>query len=239
MKPEYKKITLTIIAIVLLAIVASYVVAKIRLKSVFGDLPPYQGQKIEYTGPGDEFTNKLPQDALEKRAQELKELKKRIYQNPKDYNLWIQAGILKKFFNNYEGARDVWEYAAVVDPTISTAYFNLGNLYATYLKDFPKAELNYQKAVEIEGRVSSQYHIAFADFYDYVYVEKRGEVEKVLLNGIALMPSDASLKVRVAEYYEKNGDLLKAIQYLKAAIENDPSLLEVRKKIQTLESRLR
>ena len=90
--------------------------------------------------------------------------------------------------------------------------------------------------MEIEGRVAAQYHIALADFYDISYVEKKNEVEKVLLNGINLIPHDASLKVRLSAYYEKQGDVPKAIQYLKVAIIDDPSLIEVQKKLQNLES---
>ena len=75
MKPDYKKIFLVIVGIAVTALISAYAVTQIRLKLIFGDLPPYRGERLEYIGPGDEFTKTLPKAAVEKRTQELAGLK--------------------------------------------------------------------------------------------------------------------------------------------------------------------
>ena len=45
--------------------------------------------------------------------------------------------------------RDVWEYAGVLYPDNALSFANLGNLYAFYLHNNVKAELNFKKLLKM------------------------------------------------------------------------------------------
>mgnify|MGYP001595728800 FL=1 len=173
----------------------------------------------------------MPANFIKERKDALKELERLLSRSPKNYDDWLQVGVSKKFFNNYEGARDAWEYAKLVDPNVSTAYLNLGGLYGAYLNDYPKAEFNYKTALSIDSLVFPYYYLALADFYENFYIEKKNQAESVLLQGAAAIPFDVSIKVRLGLYYKKAGFKDKAIKYLKEALAINPSLKEVREEL--------
>ncbi|HEY4511085.1 MAG TPA: hypothetical protein VJG29_01800, partial [Candidatus Paceibacterota bacterium] len=60
--------------------------------------------------------------------------------NPSLFSGWLALGIYRKQTGDYEGARQAWEYVGALQPENNTSFLNLGILYHSYLKDFPKAE---------------------------------------------------------------------------------------------------
>lgn len=162
--------------------------------------PPYTGDPIENIG-NDPFVQQVPTDYLRKYKQELANFKKTLAENPEDAEGWVRVGVLKKFFNNYEGARDAWEYVKIINPAFSTPYYNLGGLYAGYLKDNPKAEENYLKAIEIDPNLT-YFYLALAEFYSVFYKEKIDQVDDILLRGLAALPNNESLLGALRNYKE-------------------------------------
>lgn len=163
-----------------------------------GSLPLYKGRAIDDIG-NDPFIQQVPPEYLQKYTVELADFKVSLARNPADADAWIRVGVLKKFFNDYLGARDAWEYAKVVNPWYSTAYYNLGDLYGWYLKDFPRAEENYLKAIEVDPTLAYLY-ISLAEFYNVVYKTKSAQAVEVIRRGLEVLPDDADLK-KVLEYY--------------------------------------
>ena len=193
--------------------------------------PAYRGEAIDVIG-GDPAVQQTPAAYLEKYQKELSDWKVRLAKNPADVDGWLRVGVLKKFFNNYLGARDAWEYAKVVAPDGSIAYYNLGNLYGAYLSDFPRAEENYLKAVE---RSNLPYlYLNLADFYRVFYKEKSGLAEAVLLEGIKNNPGDAGLKLALANYYRDAGKTAEAIKYYEEVLKLEPANADVRKELEKL-----
>lgn len=113
----------------------------------------------------------------------------------KDPNLiaeWISLGINRKMISDYEGAKEAWEYAAIINPNYVVTFANLSDLYGYYLKDNVKAEAYYLKAIENDP-ASSNYYIRAANFYR----EVMGDLLKaraILIKGIAVIPNDVNLK---------------------------------------------
>lgn len=214
-----------------------YFWSEARLNRLYGDLPRYSGQAIGYLGAEEETLRQFPESAVAQRRTELKQIAKKLKKNPHDYDGWLELGVIKKFFNNYEGARDAWEYAKLVNATSSLSYFNLGGLYANYLNDYPRAEENYKKAIARDRLFFPQYHVALADFYKRNYVEKRDLAEPTLLEGIAAIPEDAGLRVQLALLYKERGERDKALRYFKEALKLNPELVEVKREIELLEAR--
>lgn len=84
-------------------------------------------------------------EETEKRITELSESLK---QNPDSLSGWIELGLLRKSIDDFEGAKDAWEYASALRPKNSVSFVNLGDLYAYYLDDAEAAEENFLLAIE-------------------------------------------------------------------------------------------
>ena len=65
----------------------------------------------------------------------------------------------------------------------STAYWNLADLYQNFLKDYPKAEMDYKKVIAIDPSNTGAY-TALAQMYTTVYKQGNGSAEAILKQGI-------------------------------------------------------
>ena len=91
------------------------------------------------------------------------------------FNEWLDLGMLRKSIEDYEGARQAWEYASAIRPGNSLSFVNLGMLYGYYLREPLKAEANLLHAIENEPR--------FLDFYARMtdfYIEVMNDKDKAL-----------------------------------------------------------
>jgi tetratricopeptide (TPR) repeat protein len=193
---------------------------------------PYRGQDLSEIG-NDAFIGKVPEKMLSDSKAELLRLKNDLEKNPENVDEWIKVGMIKKFYNNFIGARDAWEYAKYLNDTNSSIYYNLGNLYGMFLKDNTEGEANFKKALELEKGETS-FYINFADFYRNFYVEKKAEAEGVIQEGLKNMPNDGSLLVYAGGYYKESGDKEKALLYYKKALALDPDNQELKSEIEKL-----
>jgi|GEM_PF-3763954 len=175
------------------------------------NIPKYSGQALGYLGDPKIIVN-YPAEFINRYQAQLKNVVSLSLQYPNSEVYWIEAGIIKKQFDNYAGARDAWEYARILNPNNATAYYNLGNLYSLYLPDFSKAESNYQKSLLLDP-YQSQTYLALAEFYKEFYKDKDYLAEAILLEGLRRMPNDLNLNLTLAVYYKSVGNKEGAIQY--------------------------
>lgn len=89
---------------------------------------------------------------------------------PNRLDLWLQLGVYRKMAGDYVGAIEAYNYVATTGAvTINyIAYGNLGDVYMNYVKDYPKAELNYKKAIAIRPEVIDYYknlYVLYTGFY--------------------------------------------------------------------------
>jgi tetratricopeptide (TPR) repeat protein len=88
---------------------------------------------------------------------------------------------------DYEGAKECWEYAAVVNPKSPTPFNNLGDLYAHYLKDNKKAEENFLIAIK-NGPDQIYIYRSLYEFYRYV-MKDNAKAKQILERGISANPN--------------------------------------------------
>lgn len=120
------------------------------------------------------------------------------------FDAWLTLGTLRQALGDYVGAAEAWVYATKLSPHIGVAYANLGNLYANYIKDYPKAEANYLKGIQNDPRAVNTYRNLF-ELYVYSYKTDTSAAEDLLKTGIEKLPKALDLKVLLARYYrEKN-----------------------------------
>lgn len=192
----------------------------------------YEGQDIADIG-NDSFISRVPESQVEKYKAELLRLKGVLTENPTNVDGWIGVGLIKKFFNNYTGARDAWEYAKYLNNTNSLVYYNLGNLYGMFIKDYREAEENFLKAIELEKK-SVDYYIGAADFYRNFYTEKKEKAGEILEKGMREVPNDISLLVYTADYYKETGNKERALELYKKVLEFEPNNEEIKEEIESL-----
>ena len=186
------------------------------------EIPRYTGRPLNEVRFGAGFS--APEAAIEKRRGDLKVLAAVLDANPMGsggVDDWIAVGVIKKFFNDYGGARDAWEYAGVLYPNNALSFANLANLYAFYLNDNEKAELNFARAINNDPYQSS-YYLGLADFYKTVYTAKKSEAPGVILQGMGVI-KDINLPLYLAFFYRDNGDKTNALKYYQEVLKLSPN----------------
>lgn len=108
-------------------------------------------------------------------------------------------GISKRNSKDYAGAVKAWEEASRLIPESHIPYSNLGDLYQFYLRDFPKAEANLRKAIELfPGYIAG--YMNLHELYRYQYKEKAGLADDILEDGLRKNPEDPTLKAALESY---------------------------------------
>ena len=195
--------------------------------------PIYSGRPLGEIrfGPGFE----APQELISKHTKELAVLATTLNKNPLGsggVNDWIAVGVIKKFFNDYEGTRDAWEYANVLYPNNALSFANLGALYGFYLHDNSRAELNYQKAITNDSYQPS-YYLGLADFYKQVDKIHSYKVPEIILDGLSRI-KDINLLLYLASFYKDEGDKTNAIKYYNEVLKISPDQAGIKEEIDKL-----
>lgn len=164
-------------------------------------LPAYVGQSIEYLG-NDPIIKQFPAENVERQKKYLAEAALLLKEKPDHFDTWIAVGIHKKFFNNFQGARDAWEYAKLLKSEVVLPYLNLGNLYAYHIRDLVKAESNFFAASQRDPNNVFGSYYSLADFYrNFGFKDKAiAAYQKVL----ALTPNDIAVKTEIERLQKAN-----------------------------------
>ena len=200
------------------------------------EIPQYRGAAIDALST-DEILKLLTPEQKERYLGELAELAARLRTNPADLELWLHAGSLKNFFNDYRGAADIWEHVTRLAPDDATAYLNLGTLFAWNLADYPAAERNFKKAIALSPSYAQGY-LKLAEFYRLFVPEKKNEALTVLLRGLEKAPRDLGLLLALANDYKSAGDDANALRYYEEYAAIDPNNKDANAIIAELRERL-
>ncbi|MBI5816845.1 MAG: hypothetical protein HZB09_00250 [Candidatus Yonathbacteria bacterium] len=163
------------------------------------------------------FSGDLSTEAKKILTDNIKHLSDNLKKDSSQWNDWLELGIQRKVAGDYEGAREIWEYAAVLAPESYVPWNNLGDLYAHYLKDYSKAEQNFKKALILKPDYIGGYR-ALYELYRYSYKEKANLAPQILKDGLAKNPKSTDLMVLLAQYYKETGDKTQARSYYNKAL---------------------
>lgn len=130
--------------------------------------------------------------------------------------VWLDLALYRKQIDDYEGAREIWEYLTRVLPGNSVAFANLGDLYHVYLKDYLRSENYYRTAIKLDP-VEIGYYIALHDLYRYSYKKDTTLAADVLKEGLAHSPKSVELLMFLGRYYRDSGDVSNSRKYLSSA----------------------
>ena len=147
-------------------------------------LPLPQKKEVRAPNVATLSTGIVPKNDFEKLVlSNLEAARAALLKVPDSYYDWLAAGIALGQLERYEAARDVFVYTAVTWPTEPVSHGNLGSLYHLYLKDFPKSEAAYERAIALNPEQPGWYRGLF-ELYRYSYKQKTDAWEQTLQQGI-------------------------------------------------------
>lgn len=212
--------------------------------SVIEAVPDQGKQAPKYTGrdPGEirpnehevkGFTTAQKNNLFDEIRKQAGEVKK----NPLLYSSWLQIGVYKKTIGDYIGARDAWEYAALLAPQEFVPHYDLGQLYWHNIPDYLKAEAKFKAAIALKIKDASSYK-ALSDLYLYSYKGKAGLADDVLLDGLKAMPNDINLLKALGYVYEEQKEYAKALAIWEKVLVLTPNDTSVKTEISDLKGKL-
>jgi len=171
---------------------------------------PKVPRKVKYPGS-------MPKESQKVIADQIKTLADDIESDPLDIGSWLDLALQYKAADDIEGAEEVWEYLTQAAPEHSLSYYNLGYLYHVSLKDYPKSEEYYKKALAIDAN-QELYYTGLHELYRYSYKKESNAVVDIIKEGIGQVPDSINLRLTLAGYYrDEKGDKKNAIKYFTQA----------------------
>ncbi len=195
-------------------------------------LPPFP-KNYKIIRYDQKVTAEISAEVRKKQEDAFKAVLADIERNPDTPSVWIELGNIKKFFGDYQGAIAAWRYVILIRPKHSTSYNNLGDLYWHYLRDFPKAEESYRKAIENFSDNLGLYK-DLSDLYRYDYKEKAHLADDILLDALKVQPKSVTALAWLGGYYRDTGNKEKAREYFGRALEIDPANAQIKAELEAL-----
>lgn len=135
-----------------------------KVQEVTTNIPPPPDFERPLVFPAD--TPESVRVAYIRKFQEAQEVLRR---DPTDYYGWVAIGVYRKYVSDYRGAEEAWTYAATLYPQSTVPFDNLGSLYMDFVKDYPRAEANYKRAIVNDPHDIHAYQQLFSLYTLYGY----------------------------------------------------------------------
>ncbi|MBI2053484.1 MAG: hypothetical protein HYT41_01940, partial [Candidatus Sungbacteria bacterium] len=133
-----------------------YTVEAVPLDSSGTKQPAYPPLERALTFPAD-----YPAEARRIMTDKINATIAALKKDPNQYNEWVNLGIFRNSLDDWEGARQIWEFLTIMSPSQPSPFANLANLYAFSLKDPVRAEINLKKAIEKGPKETSIYRFGY------------------------------------------------------------------------------
>jgi hypothetical protein len=112
--------------------------------------------------------------------------------DPSQGNKWLQLAYYYKAAEDYKLAEQVWLYMTKLAPTDPVAFADLGNLYNSFLVDYPKAEKYYLQAIKLNPADINTYYNLYL-MYRYQYKTNTTAAADIVAAGLKANPGNADL----------------------------------------------
>jgi len=215
-KKNLQNIALVIILVAILALSAYYFLPKNQSGNV--------NQSSNYPEDFKVLSKDLTQQQVDEYFNRFNLLKQSLLDNPDQIDGWLELGMVKKYLGDYQGAEEAWVKAGELRPKNSTSFGNLADLYVNFTKEYDKAEVAYQKAIEnsMGEAKNTMFYRNFYYFYkDYLKDDKKAE--NILTEAIKNNPQNTEMLVLMASFYKEKGNKSLARQYYQKALALDPT----------------
>ncbi len=163
------------------------------------------------------FPASFPEEAQDIIRNKIVTLRQNLKKDSTLVNDWLDLGIQYKTIGDYEGAKEVWEYSSLLSPSNFVSFYNLGDLYHFYLKDYQASEKNYLQVIANKPDYVNSYR-ALYDLYHLSYKEKSTLAPTILLKGLDVNKGNVDLLILLGGHYKGVGDKSSAKKYYSLAL---------------------
>lgn len=127
-----------------------------------------------------------------------------LKKDPVNAGAWLDLALWYHTANDYEGARDVWEFMVKAAPKDTTSYDNLGKLYHFDLKDFAKSEEYFKKSISINPQSTTPY----TELFQLYTLSLKNETKAVAIIREAekQFPAEPGFPYTLGAYYRDIGN---------------------------------
>ncbi|OGY64282.1 MAG: hypothetical protein A3I89_01165 [Candidatus Harrisonbacteria bacterium RIFCSPLOWO2_02_FULL_41_11] len=147
----------------------------------------------------------------------------KLIRNKYDYvNAWYDLGAYRMVIGDYDGAIEAYQFVPLIKSGDYIGYVNLGDIYSHYLKNYPLAEENFLKALKNNSAYVSGY-VELAVLYENYFESGYQKAEDLLLSGIRFNEGNLHIKIKLAEFYERNAKKSEALALFKEVLSLDPN----------------
>lgn len=166
---------------------------------------------------GIQFSDSVPQEVRVMLENQATGIRARLSEDIARADDWFNLAIIYHTANDYEGAREVWEFLIQVIPESTTAYDNLGNLYHFSLKDFPKSESYFNQSIAIDMNNTNAY-LGLFELYRYSYKTEGAAAADILNRAITQFPDRLDLVLTLGTYHAERGNHTQAREVLEEGL---------------------
>lgn len=119
---------------------------------------------------------------------ELKTVQTNLEKNLLDIKSWVDLGTLHKMGGDYANAALYWEFVTSIYSGKSAPYYSLGDLYSTYLINYPKAEADYKLAIKADDQNVNAYAGLYTMYHYSLHDDTKAAA--ILVDGLKANPQN-------------------------------------------------
>jgi len=127
-------------------------------------------------------------------------LKTQLKGDPNSFQAWSDLANQYKILDDFEGAREIWEYLSIAAEGNTVSKINLANLYHYQLRDYEKSEAIFRDVIAMNGQIVEAY-TGLHELYRYSFKTPTTLAIDVLKEGITAIPDSIDLRMLLASYY--------------------------------------
>lgn len=122
---------------------------------------------------------------------------------------WFNLGVYYHTANDFEGAKEVWEFLAIVLPENAVVLDNLGKLHHYSLREFTSAEVYFKQSIERDPTSLTPY-LELHELYKYSYKTGTTAAVDIINQAINKFPDVIGLYTTLGTYHRDRGEVAQA-----------------------------
>jgi hypothetical protein len=157
------------------------------------------------------FGESIPTDVRTLIGGRIEEVTARLKEDAFRADDWMTLAVLYHSANDYEGAREVWEFLLQVleDRQKAVVYDNLGKLYKFQLKEYQKSEAYFKSSMAADPDSLTPYLELF-ELYRYLYKTDTSAAVQILNEASKKFPEETDPYTLLAAYHRERKEYGKA-----------------------------